>query len=73
MKKSQENILKMYKHLGLLAGQAISPQSFGNLQYKFLSPPERRDKEQIINSLVDDGYIDENGALTEKGESALYE
>ena len=52
MKKSQSNYLKMYKHLGLVAGQAISPQSFGNLQYTYLSPAERRDKEQIIKYAV---------------------
>jgi hypothetical protein len=73
MNNSQKNYLQMYKQLRLLAGQELSPNAYGNMKYKYLSPTEQRDVEKIINSLINDGFIDEKGKLTDKGESYLYE
>lgn len=70
----KDQFLSMYKHLGLIKGQALSVQSYGSLKYEFI---DRRyvsgeNEKELLNTMVNDDFIDQKMVLTEKGELRAY-
>ena len=68
----EQEFLEIFRHLKMTKDMPLSELSIGSLSRKYLSPPNRKRINEILESLFNKGYLDSNRALTKKGEEAIY-
>ena len=69
---AEKRFLRLFEHFGCVAGHRLSTNCIVAVQDKYLAPPDVRNMQEIIKSLVEKDCITPDLALTQIGEEHIY-